>query len=189
MRNKNLIIAITGPFGSGKSTAAEYLESKGFRKITLSFFLEEEAKKRGIKKITRKILQDIGNELREKQGKGILIKKTLQYLNKNNIKKAVVDGVRNFGELEELRRGSGKFVVLAVLANRLVRFERLRKLKKREKLTPSLFRKLDMRDLGIGEKTTGLQVAYCIAVADVFLTNNRTKKEFISKLEKFSKAL
>lgn len=189
MRNKNLIIGITGPFGSGKSTAADYLESKGFHKITLSFFLEEEAKKRGFKKITRKILQDIGNELREKSGKGILIKKTFQYLKKNKIERAVIDGIRNFGELEELSKKGTKFILLAILANRLVRFNRLKKLKRREKLTPQLFRKLDIRDLGIGEKTTGLQGAYCIAVADIFLTNNKGKKYLIEKLDRLYRAL
>lgn len=182
-----MIVGITGPFGSGKSTAAKYFESKGFKKITLSYFLEEEAKKRGFRKITRKILQDIGNELREKYGKGILIKKTFQYIEKNKIRKAVIDGIRNFGELVELAKRADKFILLAILSNRKIRFERVKKLRNREKLTLSSFKKLDQRDLGIGEKTTGLQVAYCIAVADVFLTNNRTKRDFLGKLEKFYK--
>lgn len=188
MRDK-FIIGVTGPFGSGKSTAAKFFESKGFSKITLSFFLEEEARKRGVKRITRKVLQDLGNELRGKYGKGILIKKTFQYLKENKIDRAVIDGIRNFGELEELNKGSKKFILVAILANRRIRFERLKKLEIREKLTPPLFRKLDTRDLGIGEKTTGLQGAYCISVADIFLTNNKNKKNFLNKLEKLYKSL
>lgn len=188
MKDKGLIIGITGTFGSGKSTAAEYFKSKGFAKITLSSFLEDEAKKRRIKKITRKTLQDIGNEWREKHGRGVLVKKAINYLKKNKIEKAVIDGVRNFGELEELNKKSD-FALLAILANRKIRFDRLKKLNKREKLNAEIFRKLDLRDLGIGEKTTGLQVAYCIAVADIFITNDNDKKSFIEKLEKVYKAL
>ncbi len=188
MQNR-LIVGITGPFGSGKSTAAKFFESKGFSKITLSSFLEEEAKKRGVKKTTRKILQDLGNELRTRGGKGILIRKTFEYLNKNKIEKAVIDGIRNFGELEELKKRSKNFVLLAILANRKVRFQRVRKLKNRERLTPEIFRKLDIRDLGIGEKSTGLQGAYCMSVADIFLTNNKNKEHFFNKLEKIYQSL
>ncbi len=56
------IIGVAGAFGSGKSTAAEFFEEYGFKKIVLSRFLEDEARRRGTKDITRKILQDIGNE-------------------------------------------------------------------------------------------------------------------------------
>ena len=80
MKTNSLLIGLTGGFGSGKSTAASFFESKGFRKIILSLFLEEEARRRGIYKITRKILQDIGNEWRKKYGGGILAKKALEYL-------------------------------------------------------------------------------------------------------------
>lgn len=187
MQNK-LTIGITGPFGSGKSTAAKFFESKGFYKVVLSYFLEDEAKKRGIKIMTRKILQDIGNEWREKFGRGILAKKALEYFDKNKLEKVVIDGIRNIGEIEELGKGSN-FLLLAILANRKIRFTRVQKKKEREKLTLDLFKTLDMRDLGINERITGLQGAYCIAVADVYLTNNKTKKEFIEKLEKLYQSL
>lgn len=184
MQDKSLIVGITGAFGSGKSTAAEFFKSKGFRKIALSSFLEEEAKKRGYKKITRKILQDIGNEWREKFGRGILVKKILEQSQNNKTDKIVIDGIRSIGEIEELRKEK-KFILLAIVANRKVRFERVKKIKRRESLTSELFNKLDMRDLGIGEKATGLQVAFCIALADFFISNNMGKKDFIRKLENF----
>lgn len=185
---KSSIIGITGAFGSGKSTAAKYLESKGFRKITLSMFLEEEAKKRGVKKITRKVLQDIGNELRNKYGSGFLARKAIDYLEGNGIHNIVIDGIRNIGEVEELSK-KGRFVLVAVIANRKIRFERAKKRKGREKLTPEVFKKLDMRDLGIGENHLGLQVAYCIAMSDIFISNNKNKKRFMEKLKIFEEKL
>lgn len=179
-----MIIGITGAFGSGKSTAANFFESKGYSKITLSYFLEEEARKRAVRKITRKILQDVGNEWREKLSKEVLARKALEYLRKNKIEKAVIDGIRNLGEVEEFSK-SKNFILLAIVTNRKIRFERIKNKKGRERLSPELFRKLDMRDLGIGEKLTGLQVAYCIAEADIFISNNKNKGSFKSKLERF----
>src|SRR3989344_967225 len=187
-KNKLFIVGITGAFGSGKSTAADLLKSLGFRKIILSSFLENEARKRGVKKITREILQDIGNEWREKYGKGILAKKALELLGEEGSKKAVIDGIRNLGEVEEFRNNS-RFILVAIVANRQIRFERVKSIKRREKLTWDIFEKLDKRDLGIGEKQTGLQVAFCIASADVFIDSNGSIEDFKSKLEYFLKEL
>lgn len=181
-KNKPLLIGITGAFGSGKSTAAEFFQSKGFQKIILSLFLEEEAYRKGFRKITRKILQNIGNELREKSGREILAKKALEVLGNKN---GVIDGIRNLGEVEEFRKNKN-FILVAVVSNRKIRFERLKKLKRREDLTWDLFTKLDTRDLGIGEEKTGLQTAICIALADVFIVNNRKIEDFKKKLNELT---
>lgn len=188
MENKPLIIGITGAFGSGKSKASSFLEPWGFKKITLSSFLEEEAKKRGFKKITRKILQDIGNKFRKVYGRGILAKKALEFLKKEKISRAVIDGIRNIGEAEEFRKNN-KFILIAIVADRAVRFERLKRLKRREDLTFSLFTKLDRRDLGLGQAKTGLHVAECIALSDIFIDNNCELGEFKEKLDRKIKEL
>lgn len=178
---KKFIIGITGAFGSGKSTAASFFESKGFKKIILSSFLEEEARKCRVGKITRKTLQDIGNEWRKKYGSGVLAKKALALFKKDKTDRCVIDGIRNVGEIDELRKNDA-FVLLAIIADRRIRFERLRKLKRRELLTWELFTKLDRRDLGLGQKKTGLQVAACIALADVFIENNGSMGDFKKKI-------
>ncbi len=178
---KRYIIGISGAFGSGKSTAADYFETKGYKKIYLSSFLEKEALKRKLP-LTRKILQDIGNEFRERNGSGVLMKKALTRL-KNN-EKIVIDGIRNLGEIEELRKVKNSIIV-GIVADRNIRFDRLKKLKRREKLNEELFYKLDLRDLGVGEKITGLQTAICIALADVYIDSNGKFEDFYEKLDKF----
>lgn len=191
MENKNkqfFIIGITGAFGSGKSTAADFFASRGFKKIILSSFLEEEAKKRGFCKITRKMLQDIGNQWRKKYGSGILTKKALELLKGEKVEKAVIDGIRNVGEINKLKKYKS-FVLLAIISDRKVRFNRLAKLKRREKLSWELFKKLDRRDLGLGQKNTGLQVIACQKLADYFIENNGNKKDFERKLENLLKIL
>lgn len=187
MNNSPLIVGITGAFGSGKSTAASFFESHGFKKIILSSFLEEEALKRGVKRVTRKILQDIGNEWRERHGNGILVKKALDSILEGNYRKVVIDGIRNIGEIGELKKHNS-FVLFAILCDRKTRFERLKKLKRREDLTWELFNRLDTRDLGIGEIKSGLQVAFCIAISDFYITNNEAREKFLADLSIFFEA-
>ncbi len=175
------IIGITGAFGSGKSTAATLIEREGYKKVYLSSYLELEAKKRKLP-LTRKVLQDLGNEMRESQGSGVLMQRALQDLRNEN--KIVVDGLRNLGEVTVLKKQKGS-VLLSIMADREVRFNRLRLLKRREKLTPKLFERLDLRDLGVNEKITGLQTAFCIALADVYIDSNSTMDVFEAKILNF----
>jgi dephospho-CoA kinase len=186
MENKKhfapLILGITGAFGSGKSTASTFFADRGFTRIVLSSFLEEEAKKRGQTVITRKILQDIGNEWREQLGADVLAKKALEKISNENLERVVIDGIRNSKEIA-LLRDQEKFKLIAIVVNRKLRFERLQQVKRREEMTSEVFNALDFRDLGIGEKESGLQVAICIALADVFIDNNGTPDEFEDKLK------
>lgn len=175
------VIGITGAFGSGKSTSAAFFESKGFKKIVLSKFIEEEARGRGLS-VTRKILQDIGNEWREDRGVSILADKAIEEISKRKLDKVVIDGIRNVSEIEKFRN-SASFTLIAIVSDRKVRFNRLRKLKMREDLTWELFEKLDNRDAGVGEKETGLQVDKCIDLADCRIENRGSKEEFKNKLE------
>lgn len=182
MKNKPLLLGITGAFGSGKTTASTYFAKKHFVRITLSSFLEEELQRRGVFPITRKALQDIGNEWRESLGGGILAQKALERIKEEQLQEVVIDGIRNLAEVEVLRTHPS-FVLLAVVADRTVRFERLQKAKRREMLTWELFTQLDRRDLGIGQKDTGLQTGLCIALADVFVENNGSVVAFEKKLD------
>ena len=178
LKHKPLIIGITGAFGSGKSTAANFLKSLGFRKISLVQFLEEELKKQGVKKITRKLLQDLGNQWREKYGAGILAKKALKLIKE----KTVVEGFRNKSEIDEFRK-QNNFKLIGIVVNRKIRFDRLKNLDRREKLNWKLFNELDNRDLGVGEGKKGLQVAFCLSLSDIFIENNRSLEDFKSRIQ------
>jgi len=183
LENKPLIIGITGAFGSGKSTAADFLENLGFTKISLAHFLEVELEKRGEKKITRKLLQNLGNKWREKYGAGILARKALALINENSMQQVVVEGFRNNLEIEEFRK-ENNFKLIGIVSNRIIRFERLKKLGRREKLNWELFNNLDNRDLGIGEEEKGLQVAICLALSDIFIENNESLGQLKNKIRK-----
>lgn len=182
LENKPQIIGIVGAFGSGKSTAADFLKEFGFAKISLASFLEEELVRQRKKKITRKLLQDLGNSWREKFGANILAKRALELIRQKEFKKVVIEGFRNQKEIEEFKKNRN-FKLIGIVVNRKIRFERLKKNKRREKLVWELFNKLDNRDLGINEKKSGLQVAICLALADVFIENNRNLEELKKKIQ------
>lgn len=179
--SRTKIIGITGAFGSGKTTASVFFSNKGYKIISLSSFLEKEALRQNLP-LTRQNLQDLGNHLREKSGPGILVKKALEEA--RNEERIVIDGIRNLAEIEEIKK-YGNSIILAIVADRSVRFNRLKKLKRREKLTQELFDRLDLRDLGVNEKITGLQTALCIALADVYVESNGTLTDFEDSLNKF----
>ena len=183
MSDKPTVVGITGPFGSGKTSAAKFFQSLGFSRITLSSFLEKELKEQE-KEITRKNLQDLGNEWRIESGSGILANKALKFASEKNLERLVVDGIRNLGEIEEFKNNS-EFILLGVFADRDVRFARVRKMPQREELTREMFDQLDYRDLGITEeKETGLQVAKCFAISDYFIDSN-DEANFENKLKGF----
>jgi len=47
-----------------------------------------------------------------------------------------------------------------------------------------LFNKLDGRDLGVNEDKSGLHVAICLALADIFVENNGDLAGFEGKIQK-----
>lgn len=181
MNKQPLLLGITGAFGSGKSTASTFFATHGFTKIRLSQFLEEEISKEFAGTITRKMLQDKGNELREKHGAGVLAKRALDYIAEGKLERVVIDGLRNMEEVEVLCTNPN-FLLLALVANRDVRLKRLQENPRREALDMQTFAKLDYRDLGVGEKNTGLQTGMCIALADVYVENNGNETELKKRL-------
>jgi dephospho-CoA kinase len=186
VKTQPLLLGITGAFGSGKTTASHYFVEQGLTKISLSSFLEAELKKRSSEQITRKALQDLGNEWRSMYGAGILAEKALEQIKERALTHVVIDGIRNLSEIEALR-SDPTFLLLAVVSDRKTRFERLKKSPRREELSWDSFTALDYRDLGVGEKDTGLQTGMCISLADAFIDNNDSLEILEGKLEKFLK--
>jgi dCMP deaminase len=118
-----MIIGLTGTNGSGKTEVSAYLKSRGFGLHSLSDEIRAEIRRSG-KEITREALIEVGNELREKFGPGILAERILLKLEKDH--NYVIDSIRNPYEVEVLKRRKD-FILLAVDASEAIRFERTRK--------------------------------------------------------------
>lgn len=179
-----MIIGLTGTMGSGKSEIAKYLKKKGYEYHVFSDVIREEAKKRNLEP-TRKNLQKMGNLLRkEHKHYGVLAKKLLKKIKTD---KAVVDGVRNSDEIQELRK-SHKFILIARNAPQKIRFDRLKKRGRAgDPKTFEDFKNLD--DLENLSEGTGQEIYKCIKMADYEINHTGSIKGLHKKIDEILKEI
>jgi dephospho-CoA kinase len=177
-----MIIGLTGTKASGKGEVADFLKQRGFVYLSLSDMVRQEAANRGLRGYTVKDLQNIGNELREKFGNSILAKRALDII-KKEAGNYVVDGIRNTGEVKELRSLTD-FVLIAVDAPESERFERLKKrARPSDPKTYPEFLEMDKRDRGSHEKGNGQQVDACIQMANYQIHNDSALDKLYGAVE------
>ncbi len=167
-----MIIGITGTLGAGKGIVAEFLKKKGFVYLSLSDELREIAKEKKIE-LNRENLQNLGNQLREEQGTGILAELVRGKIKNQEYTKAIVDGIRNPAEIIELRKIKD-FFLLSVDAPLGIRFNRIvERNRESDSKTWDDFLKVDARDQR-EENEKGQQVRKCMEQADFELINDQS---------------
>jgi dephospho-CoA kinase len=120
---KQKIIAIIGSIASGKGTAADFFVKKyGFKHITMSDFLRQEARRRKVKP-TRTYLRKLQAELRKDFGNNVLVEMARQKINESPNKNFVIDGLRDYREAKYAKKKL-KIKIILVDASALVRFKR-----------------------------------------------------------------
>lgn len=179
---KNIIIGLVGTSGAGKSTAASYLKAKGYQIITLSSFLKEALIKEKVKKITKRKLQDKGNQLRNDFGPAILAQKAIDKIKKKKIKKGVIDGIRNTEEIKFLKKEKN-FFLLGIKAKSSLRFQRAIKSGRKDRKTYQEFLKVEKRDSHLGDKKYGLRVRDCLKKAQWVIVNNLSVEHFYQQID------
>lgn len=180
-----MIIGLTGKNGSGKTAVSEYLKSRGFEYYSLSDEIREEIRRRGLE-ITRDVLIEAGNELREKYGPGVLAERILRNLGTDH--NYVIDSIRNPHEVEVLRRRSD-FTLLALEADPTTRFERSRA-RGRESAAQTFqqFIEEETRELD-SKNPTNQQLKATRQKADVVVNNNGTLEELHRQLDELLRPL
>lgn len=183
-------IGLTGTLASGKTTVSDLLQDKKY--YSLSQIVRDEATIKGIPH-TRENLQNLGDELRITHGIGVLAKKTLEKIERNNknseFENIIIDGIRNPGEIEVLRQDKN-FYLLAVDAPFEARW--IRSLGRKRESDPEekeRFRKNDYRDRGFFESKEGQQVEKCIELADYIIWNLGTQNDLEKKFNDFYSAI
>jgi dCMP deaminase len=174
-----MIIGLTGTNGAGKTAVSEYLINRGFEHYSLSDEIRDETRRRG-QEITRDILIEVGNELREKFGPGILAERILLKLEKDH--NYVVDSIRNPYEVEVLKRRKD-FILLAVEADQAIRFERTR-MRGRENAAQTLDQFIceEARELE-SLNPANQQLHATRRKADIVINNNETIENLHLKLD------
>lgn len=183
MVEKNVVIGLTGQIASGKGLLADILQDEyNFAYFSLSHRVREIVQARGIADVTRKILQDIGDETRRNFGGDIFAKLTASYAFVKNSPRVVIDSIRNPAEAEFLKIHPN-FTLVAIRASQYARFDRV--IKRSRPSDPKTFEEFitfDMRDFGINQDDLGQQVGKCVELADFILYNNATPKEFCENI-------
>lgn len=180
-----MIIGLVGTSGSGKSSAAKYLKNKGFYLVKLSSYLKKEAQKMGIDNISKKVLQDIGNSLRNKYGPQVLAEMAFSEMRRKKAKKAVIDGIRNFGEIGFLE-DKKDFYLLGITAPEALRYQRIVSLHGRDYIGSfSNFLKIERRDSRLGSGEAGLRTKDCLKKALYIIKNDSKVKDFYHQIDVF----
>ena len=173
--SNTLAIGLTGSFGSGCSTLARALASRGFQPISLSLPLKENwsaEKKRPPEEAPRGDLQDMGNMFAGSQGKDHLAKLAWKRGRAASASRLVFDGIKREDEVAFLRGKFPNFYLVAVLCEREERWNRAKDVYMGRGLNENSFNADDVRDQ-IEEVSFGQQVALCVDDADIVINNNK----------------
>jgi deoxycytidylate deaminase len=182
------VIGLTGPLSSGVSTVAGFLKEKGFVLRRLSDVIRQKLASKGIHNPTPQQLQNKGDELRKSLGASVLVQMCLEGLGAKTPNKIAIDGLRNPGEVQYLRRFS-KFYLVAIDSPQDERLKRYRVVTG-ENIPDQEFYNLDERDSGKNQPPYGQNVTACIDLADFQIINDRPwdrdltiKDQFFKKIE------
>lgn len=179
-----MIIGLTGYMGSGKGEVAQRLKEQGFKYISLSDMVREEATNQSLEH-TRENLQKIGNALRSEHGAGVLAMRARAKISPDE--NWVIDGIRNPACIEELRKLQG-FILLGVTAadelliNRLIERSRAGEQTSRETILEKL-----TKEKGVNEPPEGQQVKKCLEQVDHLILNEGTLEDLDRKFDHFLK--
>lgn len=176
-----MIIGLTGSFGAGKDTIADYLKSKGFVYHSLSDILRDELRKRN-KEVTRENLIKIGNEIRSTVGAGELASRTLEIIKGNNETKSLVVSVRNPEEVNTLRKDVD-FKLWFVDAPARLRYDRTAK-RRRSDDFQSFDDFLQKEKMENSDDPNSQQLNEVAKMADVTIINDSTFQELYSRVDK-----
>jgi len=162
-----MIIGLTGKNGAGKGEVAKFLQERGYAYFSLSDVLREEAGRLG-KPVTRDLLVELGNQLRQEYGPSVLAEKVFARLDPE--KHYIIDSVRHPSEVQVFRRRADFFLANVKAPERL-RFERIRQRKREsDPKTYEEFMDLEQREAA-SQDPSGQQLDRTIALADVILEN------------------
>lgn len=178
-----MIIGLTGKNASGKGEVAKFLQDRGFIFLSLSDVLRNELKKRRLP-ITRDHLTDVGNELRQKHGPGVLAQHILDSL--GDTAHYVIDSFRNPTEVEVFRHRPD-FLLWSIEAAPRVRFERIKaRARENDPRTFSDFNLVEKREARNQDKNKQ-NLEDCAALADAHIANNATLDALYRRLVPLTK--
>ena len=172
------IIAFTGLPFSGKSEAVKIAKEKNIPFIRMGDMVWEETKKQRLE-LNDKNVGTIANNMRNKYGMDIWAIKTIEKIKKiKNTNILVIDGVRNFEEVETFKKKLGDdFLLVAIQVSDKLRYKR----------AMSRDRKDDSKDLAKIKERDNREISWglntVIASADMIISNEGSLEELHNKIK------
>lgn len=168
-KNNRKIIGLTGKNASGKGVAAQAFIDSGYTYVSLSDALRKEAEKRGMSHSREDLIQ-LGQDLRKKEGPGVLAAKTIAAFTPDT--SYVVDSIRHPAEIEFLKN-AGNFTLIGVDAPVQIRYERAMK-RGRDESAITLDDFIAMEERENSSDKLGQQLNECLALVDILFQNDKT---------------
>jgi len=173
----NKILAIVGMTGSGKSVACDYLEGLGYKKVYFGGVTMEELKKANLE-VTPENEKMMREKLREDFGMGAYAIKLLPVIeNLHDKYDVVLDGLYSWDELVILKERFEDLKLIAVVADKDIRYDRLSK----REIRPFTHEQAEQRDIS---EIENIKKGGPIAFADFYLYNNGDLEDYRKNLEK-----
>jgi dephospho-CoA kinase len=172
------VLGFTGMPGSGKSEAMEVAKARGHPVVRMGDLIWEEVDRRGLPRDAKHVGQ-VANGMRESHGKDVWAIRTVERVRREAKGHAIVliDGIRNFEEVDTLRRELGHdFVLVAIHTDPDHRFQRLvSRGRADDSKDPAVLKARDEREMGWG-------IARTIALADEMLVNDGSLQQFRARV-------
>lgn len=173
----NRIVALVGMCGSGKSVICDYFQKLGWEFVYFGGVTMEELKRRGWEK-NEQNERTVREELRKEHGPAAFAKLLLPTIeDKLRHSCVALDGLYSWSEYKVLKEAFGdRMAVIAVIADRKVRYSRLEKRLLRP-LTPEQAESRDVAEI------ENLEKGGPIAMADHFVLNNGDIRQTLAQVE------
>jgi dephospho-CoA kinase len=170
-------LALVGMPGSGKSLCAEHLQARGYFQFRFGKIVVDEVIARGweVNSENERIVRE---ELRAKEGMAVMAQRALPHLlaGLETHHSVIIDGLYSFSEYTLLKEELDGLVIVAVFADRDVRYARLATREERP-LTAEEAQKRDFDEIRQIEKGGP------IALADFTLLNNGEPEALLAALD------
>ncbi|MFH8080987.1 MAG: AAA family ATPase [Candidatus Aenigmatarchaeota archaeon] len=178
-----IVLGIVGFIGSGKDTAAKYIEEKyGYKTISYSELVHEKTREEGLE-TTRENLQMIAKKYRENYGMDYFARLAVEKALNSGCEKIILKDLRRKEDVEVPKQFFERFYVIEIYANKKIRFERL---KRRGSIKdPKTWKEFVKQEEN--EKLLGFHEA--VKYADFRIKNNGSIEDLKSQIDQLMKKI
>lgn len=177
-----MIIGLTGSFGAGKGSVANYLvNKKGFAHFSARSFITEEIKKRGLV-LNRDTMTEVANDLRRTGGPTYIFERLVDQA-KERGGDSVVESIRAVAEAKYIKDQGG--FVLGIDADPKARYERIvRRGSETDHVTFDEWRAQELKESNPNDPTKQ-DIFGALNESDVIIMNSHSIRELEEAVEDF----